>query len=80
MNDASDHVDAMGERPIVYIREVAAETLRAEGALPPGAALPPGLKLYALHLEDGRRIAVVDGRDSAFAAALQNDFAPVSVH
>ncbi len=68
------------ERPLVYVRQVDPAELKAEGMMPFDAVLPDGLKLYAVHLADGRRIAVLDSRESAFAAALQNDLTPVSVH
>ncbi len=70
----------MVETPVVYVREVSPETLIAEGAMPEGSILPDGVKLYAVHLTDGRRIAVMDDRNRAFAAALQHDMRPVSVH
>jgi hypothetical protein len=69
-----------GTHPLVYVREVSPETLIAEGAIPEDAVLPAGTKLYAVHLADGRRIAVMDDRERAFAAAVQNDLTPVSVH
>lgn len=69
-----------GVHPLVYVREVSPETLIAEGAMPEGAVLPQGTKLYAVHLADGRRIAVMDDRERAFAAAVQHDLSPVSVH
>lgn len=69
-----------GIHPLVYVREVSPETLIAEGAMPEGSILPAGTKLYAVHLADGRRIAVMDDRERAFAAAVQNDLSPVSVH
>ncbi|MCC6920561.1 MAG: DUF1150 family protein [Alphaproteobacteria bacterium] len=68
------------EQPVVYVRQVSPETLIAEGAIPADAMLPAGTKLYAVHLTDGRRIAVMDDRERAFAAAVQNDLTPVSVH
>lgn len=68
------------EHPIVYVREVSPQTLIAEGAMPADAMLPAGTKLYAVHLTDGRRIAVMDDRNRAFAAAVQHDLHPVSVH
>lgn len=66
--------------PLVYVRQVSPETLIAEGAMPADALIPKGVKLYAVHLEDGRRIAVLDDRARAFAAAVQHDLNPVSVH
>ncbi len=72
--------DVPVEHPVVYVRQVSPETLIAEGAIPADAMLPAGTKLYAVHLTDGRRIAVMDDRERAFAAAVQNDLTPVSVH
>jgi len=66
--------------PLVYVRQVSPETLIAEGAMPHDALIPKGVKLYAVHLADGRRIAVMDDRERAFAAAVQHDLNPVSVH
>lgn len=66
--------------PLVYVRQVSPETLIAEGAMPADALIPKGVKLYAVHLADGRRIAVMDDRERAFAAAVQHDLVPVSVH
>jgi hypothetical protein len=66
--------------PLVYVREVTLGELVADGALPPASAIPAGTRLYAVHLADGKRIAVLDNRDAAFAAAWQNDLVPVSVH
>ena len=36
--------------------------------------------LYAVHASDGARLALVSDRETAFAAARQNDMKPVSVH
>jgi len=36
--------------------------------------------LYAVHSSDGRQLAVFESYDSAFFAARQYNFAPVSVH
>ena len=36
--------------------------------------------IYAVHTEDGERVALVRDRAMAFALARQNDFAPVAVH
>ncbi len=66
--------------PLVYVRQVSPETLIAEGAMPEGSVVPKGVKLYAVHLANGQRIAVMDDRERAFAAAVQNDLTPVSVH
>ena len=39
-----------------------------------------GEQTFAIHGADGRELAVVSGRDFAFAAVIQNDMAPQSVH
>ena len=36
--------------------------------------------LYAVHDQNGERLAVVHGRKLAFVLARQNDMAPVNVH
>ena len=45
-----------------------------------GFTLEPGQTLYAVHRADGERLAVMTDRDSAVAAALAHELAPVSVH
>ncbi len=39
-----------------------------------------GEAAFAIHAADGRPLAVVRDRDTAFAAALQNDLEPLFVH
>ncbi len=41
---------------------------------------PAGEKAWSVHAADGTEIAVFDNRDGAFAHAMENDIAPVSVH
>ena len=36
--------------------------------------------LFAIHTANGDEVAVVDGRDLAFATIIQNDLEPVSIH
>lgn len=36
--------------------------------------------LYAVHAEDGERLALVKDRELAFVLARQNDLSPVTVH
>lgn len=36
--------------------------------------------LFSVHASDGQRLAIVEGRDAAFAAARAHDLAPSSVH
>jgi hypothetical protein len=61
---------------IVYVREVAVADLPDElRAQVSGADV-----LYAVHDENGERLALVRDRHLAFVLARQNDLAPVSVH
>ena len=39
-----------------------------------------GQDAYAIFSSDGKELAVVENRDVAFAAALQHEYLPVSVH
>jgi hypothetical protein len=39
-----------------------------------------GRQLYTIHTADGSEVAVVEGRDLAFATITQNELEPVSVH
>jgi hypothetical protein len=75
MNTSFDFGTVTGER-IVYVRPV------------PVADLPPELRaqtgtlqtVWAVHGEDGERLALVADRKLAFLIARQNDCAPVNVH
>ena len=61
---------------IVYIREVAAKDL------PKGVQSQIGKlkKLYAVHSDQGERLALVKERNLAFVLARQNDLSPVTAH
>ena len=65
-----------GPRPIVYVRPVAVadlpEDIRDQAM---GSEL-----VYAVHNEDGERLALVRDEKLAFLLADQNDLAPVRVH
>jgi len=39
-----------------------------------------GEAAYAIHAADGTELAILADRDTAFAAAMTNDYLPVSVH
>ena len=64
--------------PIVYIRPVKVEDLPDELRLQ--ATVQGSENLYAVHDENGERLALVQGRRLAFMLARENDFAPVNVH
>ncbi len=73
---------ALGGPNLVYVREVSAREILADA--PAGVretiSVSPKQTLYAVHRGDGERLAVLADRDSAFAAALAHELAPVSVH
>jgi hypothetical protein len=73
---------ALGGPNLVYVRPVKAIEIMADA---PEEALRtfeihPEQTLYAVHRADGARLAVLTDKESAYAAALANEMAPVSVH
>lgn len=73
----------MANKKLCYVRPVLARDVRDELEREVGDAndsLTDESVLYALHADDGSRIAVMSGRDIAFAAARQHEMTPVSVH
>jgi hypothetical protein len=73
---------ALGAPDLVYVREVTGREVLASTPVEVAKAfnIEPGSTLYAVHRADGARLAVLSDRDSAFAAALAHELAPVSVH
>ncbi|CAN5333446.1 DUF1150 family protein [soil metagenome] len=73
---------ALGGPDLVYVRPIkAAEILASTPAAQiEGFKLDPDQTLYAVHRADGERLAVMTDKDSAVAAALAHELAPVSVH
>ena len=73
---------ALGAPDVVYVRPIrAAEILaRTPTGRIEGIELDPDQVLYAVHRADGERLAVLGDRDSAMAAAVAHELAPVSVH
>ena len=73
---------ALGGPNLVYVREVSAAEILADAPaqVRETIGVDPEQTLYAVHRGDGERIAVLGDRDSAFAAALAHELAPVSVH
>ncbi|MFT5181481.1 MAG: hypothetical protein ACI8S3_001365 [Alphaproteobacteria bacterium] len=39
-----------------------------------------GRQMYSIHTADGSEVAVVEGRELAFATITQNELEPLSVH
>ena len=73
---------ALGAPDLVYVRPVKASEVLANVPVTAvqGFELDPEQTLYAVHRADGERLAVLTDRDSAMAAALAHELAPVSVH
>jgi hypothetical protein len=73
---------ALGAPDLVYIRPVIAKDLLGSTPVetPQGFDLDPEQTLYAVYRADGARLAVLTDRQSAVAAALAHELAPVSVH
>jgi len=75
---------ALGAPNLVYVRPIkAAEVIASTPAAQIQSfefELDPEQTLYAVHRADGERLAVLTDKDSAMAAALAHELAPVSVH
>ncbi len=73
---------ALGGPNLVYVRQIKAAEILADTPVEEirGFDLKPEQILYAVHRADGARLAVMSDRDSAIAAALAHELAPVSVH
>jgi hypothetical protein len=73
---------ALGAPNLVYVRPIKAAEIMADTPVETirGFDLKPEQTLYAVHRADGARLAVLGDRDSAIAAALAHELAPVSVH
>lgn len=77
MNRKYPHIPKAGA-PIAYVRPVRPEELPEEIR----AQIKAGAigALYAVHDENGERLALVNGRSLAFVLARQHDLSPVNVH
>ncbi|MBC7666930.1 MAG: DUF1150 domain-containing protein [Gemmatimonadaceae bacterium] len=72
---------ALGAPDLVYVRPIKAAEILEDA--PDGVSdfdLSPDQTLYAVSRADGARLAVLTDKDSAVAAALAHELAPVSVH
>jgi hypothetical protein len=77
-----DDLKGLGAPDLVYVREISAADVLADTSLgdAQGLTCDPEQTLYAVHSADGERLAVMLDRETAFAAALAHELAPVSVH
>jgi hypothetical protein len=66
---------------LAYIKPIGLTEARALGlVIPSEIKLPPDVTLYALHAADGTTLGITDTWNSAYSAAVQNNFVPLSVH
>lgn len=71
----------MADEKAVYVKPVSVAELSEDPELSTQLTdIPADQTFYAVHLNDGRRVAIVDSRDAAFAGARQYDMEPYSVH
>jgi hypothetical protein len=71
----------LGSPRTVYIKEMRPAEVASIQGLPEALAKTDAvIKLYAVHTLDGERVAILDDREAAFAAARQQEMEPVSVH
>jgi hypothetical protein len=79
---SSEAFAALGAPSLVYVRPIKAAEIMADTPIETirGFDLKPEQTLYAVHRADGARLAVLGDRNSAIAAALAHELAPVSVH
>lgn len=77
-----EELTGLGAPDLVYVREVPAREVLAGATVKTvkGLDIDPDQTLYAVCSADGEQLAVLADRDSAFAAALAHELAPVSVH
>ena len=72
-------LETMGLSEIVYIKPVTSEEVKAFDSDAFGN-IPDGMKLFAVHTANGVPVALLDDRETAFAAAKQYEMQAVSVH
>ena len=66
---------------LAYIKTIGLAEARKMGLVVPSEIrLPDNVKLYALHAADGTTLGITDNWASAYSAAVQNNFVPLSVH
>ncbi len=68
------------EERIAYIKPTGSAEAHALGLIPPGIELPPGSKLFVVHAGDGSILGFTGDYETAYGAAVQNEFTPVSLH
>jgi hypothetical protein len=79
MSQTNEQMTEQQASNLVYIRPVVAAEIMDQIAQSE-IEVPEDATLYAVHLEDGTRMAVFSERQAAFAAARSHGADPVSVH
>ena len=80
MRMSKEDFAGLGAPDLVYVRQVKASDLLADAADAQDLEIDIDQTRYAVHGADGERLAVMLDRDTAFAAAVAHELAPVSVH
>ncbi len=65
---------------LVYVRRIAIEEARRVVPAEAFEHIQMPEDLFSVHTSDGQRLAIIEGRDAAFAAARAHDLRPRSVH
>jgi len=79
MSQTNEQATEQQASNLVYVRPVAAAEIMDQIAQSE-IEVPEDATLYAVHLEDGTRMAVFSERQAAFAAARSHGADPVRVH
>lgn len=69
-----------GAPDLVYVRAVSGRELAEDPRVEASGPIDPEGIWYSVHAADGERLAVLDDRDSAYAAARLHELNPVAVH
>jgi hypothetical protein len=72
----------LGAPDLVYVRPIKGAEILADTPVEDirGFPIEPDQVLYAVHRADGARLAVMTDKETAVAAAIAHELAPVSVH
>ncbi|MEL6662389.1 MAG: DUF1150 family protein [Pseudomonadota bacterium] len=73
-------LNGVDDTQLVYVRPISEDELHA--ILPANALEELGTTddLFAVHNASGERLAIVEGREAAFAAARAHSLTPTSLH
>ena len=78
---SNDAFAALGAPELVYVRPMsAAQAFDQYPKALAEAEIEPDQIVYSVHRANGERLAILTDRDTAYAAAIAYDLAPVSVH